>query len=206
MGLKLYGWARSRARRCIWMLKELGQPFEHDPVAHTDPRVKSPEFLKISPQGTIPVLVDDGFALDESLAINLYLAKKYGLGALYPERPNEEAMTWRWSLWAHGELEAPLQTVFLHRFLKPEAERDEALAVAGEAALQTPLAQLEQALEGRQWLVGHRFTVADLNVSSVLAPMRIEHIRLGKYDNVRAWLVRCYQRPAAVECLKMAAV
>ena len=77
-------------------------------------------------------------------------------------------------------------------------------AAAGEAALQKPLATLEQALEGRQWLVGHRFTVADLNVAAVLAPNRIEHIRLGKYDNVRSWIARCYQRPAAVEALKMA--
>ncbi len=180
-------------------------PFEHDPVPHTDPTLKTPEFLKLSPQGTIPVLVDDGFVLDESLAINLYLAKKFGFGTFYPERPTEEAMAWRWSLWGHGELEAPLQAVFTHRFLKPEADRDEAAAATGEAALQKPLAQLEQALDGRQWLVGHRFTVADLNVSSILAPMRIEHIRLGQYDNVRGWIVRCYQRAAAVESLKMAA-
>jgi glutathione S-transferase len=205
MGLKLYGWARSRARRCIWMLKELGVAFEHDPIAHTDPRLKGPEFAKISPQGTVPVLVDDGFALDESLAINLYLAKKYGLGALYPERATEEAMCWRWTLWSQLEMEAPLTAVFHHRFLKPEAERDEALAVAGEAALQKPLAALDKALEGRPWLVGHRFTVADLNVAAILAPNRIEHISLGKFDNVRTWVGRCYQRPAAVASMKMAA-
>ena len=204
MALTLYGWARSRARRCIWMLKELGVPYQHEPIPHTDPKLKEPEFLKISPQGTVPVLVDDGFAIDESLAINLYLAKKYGLGTLYPERLTEEAMCWRWTLWAQLEMEAHLTAVFHHRFLKPEDQRDETLAAAGEAGLQKPLAALEQALEGRQWLVGHRFTVADLNVAAILAPNRIEHIRLGKYDNVRTWVARCYQRPAAIEALKMA--
>jgi glutathione S-transferase len=203
MGLKLYGWPRSRARRCLWMLKELGVAYEHDPIPHTDPRLKGPEFAAISPEGKVPALVDDGFALDESLAINLYLAKKYGLGRFYPETAGEEAMCWRWTLWAQAEMEAHLTAVFHHRVLRPEAERVEALAVAGEAGLQKPLASLEKALVGREWLVGERFTMADLNVAAILAPNRMERIHVEKYPHVVAWAARCYARPAAVEALAM---
>jgi glutathione S-transferase len=204
MTLKLIGWARSRARRCIWALKELGVEWEHDAISHTDPRLKTDEYAAVNPEGRVPVLIDGDFALDESLVINLYLTKKFGLGTFYPERPEQEAMAWRWSFWAQSELEPHLATIFYHRFLWPEDKRNPELAAAAEAALQKPLASLDKALEGRDWLVGHRFTVADLNVANVLAPNRVDLFSLGRFDNVRAWLVRCYQRPAAIAALKMA--
>src|SRR5260370_17401662 len=73
--------------RVLWAAAELGLVYEHVPLASYDPALKLPHFLRINPAGTIPTIVDDGFALSESLAINLYLAKKYGSGgakALYP--------------------------------------------------------------------------------------------------------------------------
>src|SRR5580704_13221482 len=105
MALIIHGSSRSRTMRVLWMAAEVGVEFEHDPVAFDDPRLKSPEFLSLNPAGAIPTIEDDGFALPESLAINLYLAKRYARGRLYPEAPEDEAQVWRWSLWAQGQLE-----------------------------------------------------------------------------------------------------
>jgi glutathione S-transferase len=72
----------------LWAAEELGLAYEHVPPAADDPVLKQPEFLWINPDGTISAIVDDGFALAESLAINPYLAKKYGSDAAQPPYPS----------------------------------------------------------------------------------------------------------------------
>lgn len=106
--------------RVLWMATELGIPFQHVPLGHDDPVLKSPGYLRINPAGAIPTIVDDGFALAESLAINLFLAKKYGDGAssLYPSDTESEAQVWRWSLWAQRHLEPWIQRDRLHEELR----------------------------------------------------------------------------------------
>jgi glutathione S-transferase len=192
MALTIYGSPRSRTMRVLWMAAELGLQFEHDPVAFNDPRLKSDEFLQLNPAGAIPTIEDDGMALSESLAINLYLAKRYGLGPLYPIALEDEAQVWRWSLWAQGELEP--------RVLRDANLASLRAALSPHAAplIAAALATLNRALEGRSWLVGASFSVADLNVAGVLSPSRAEHLDLRPYPNVAGWLARCYARPAAV--------
>jgi glutathione S-transferase len=196
MALVIYGSPRSRTLRVLWMAAELGLDYEHIPMAWDDPALKRPEFLKLNPAGTIPTIVDDGFALSESLAINLYLAKAYGSGGaepLYPVSPDEEAETWRWSLWAQGHLEPWVQRDVRMtdlRKLAPDALR---------AMTTAPLTHLDRVLADRPWLLRTHFTVADLNVRSVLSPSRTEHLDLAPYPALRDWLARCHARPAAAE-------
>lgn len=192
MALIVHGSSRSRTMRVLWMAAELGLEFEHDPVAYDDPRLKSDAFLQLNPAGAIPTIEDDGFALSESLAINLYLAKRYGCGTLYPTSPQDEAQAWRWSLWAQGQLEPWVMRDALLLSLRA------ALAEHTSPLISAALATLDRALQGRSWLVGAAFTVADLNVAGVLSPSRAEHLDLAPYPNVAAWLARCYARPAAV--------
>ena len=73
-----------------------------------------------------------------------------------------------------------------------------ALAQHTAPMIAAALATLNRALDGRSWLVGEAFTVADLNVACVLSPSRAAHLDLASYPNVAAWLARCYARPAAV--------
>jgi glutathione S-transferase len=181
--------------RVLWMATELGLAFEYIPLAWDDPALKTPEYRRINPAAAIPAIVDDGFALAESLAINLYLAKKYGSQgreALYPATLAGEAEAWRSSLWAQQHLE-------------PWVQRDARLADAraalgrhAEAAVAAALAMLDGVLAERPWLVGAHFTVADLNVAGVLSPSRTEHLDLARFAPLRDWLTRCYERPAAV--------
>jgi len=193
MALTIYGTHRSRTMRALWTAAELGRSYEHVPLAVDDPWLKSPAFLAISPNGTIPAIVDDGFALAESLAINLYLTKRYALGSLYPATFEGEADAWRWSLWAQGQLEP-----WVMRDARLAALRA-ASASAAQAEIDRALALLDRTLTGREWLLGDSFGVGDLNVAGVLSPSRASRLDLAPYPALGAWLERCYARPAAVE-------
>jgi len=195
MPLTIYGSPRSRTLRVLWMATELGLEFEHVPLAFDDPALKQADFLCINPAGSIPAIVDAGFALAESLAINLYLAKKYGAGGaqrLYPETPEGEAEAWRWTLWAQGHLEPWVQQDALL------AELRAAVGDRARPAIAKELRLLDGVLATRAWLVGAHFSVADLNVAGVLSPSRAAALELAPSPHVRAWLARCYARPAAV--------
>ena len=192
MGLPIYGSPRSRTMRVLWAAAELDLTYAHVPLAFDDPALKEAEFLALNPAGAIPTIVDDGFVLAESLAINLYLAKKYGLGGLYPVDAGAEAETWRWSLWAQGHLEPWVQQDALL------AEMRAAVWPHAQVVIAAALGILDRALGGRLWLVGVEFSVADLNVAGVLSPSRARHLDVARFPHVAAWLARCYARPAAV--------
>ena len=83
-GLRIYGIARTRAFRVLWMAEELGLDYEHLPIEIGDAGARAPEYLTLNPNGRLPFIEDDGFVLFESLAITLYLAKKHSNGKLYP--------------------------------------------------------------------------------------------------------------------------
>jgi glutathione S-transferase len=178
------------------MLEELGVPYENVPVSFVGDAQK-PEYRAKNPNARVPTLEDeDGLLLFESMAINLHLAEKYDKG-LRPKSLTERAKIVQWSFWGMTEIEPGLIEAFVNRVMRPEAERDAAAGDAGEEKLQRPLAVLDQALEKTGWLVGDRFTAADLNVASILGLATMARIDLAKYPNVGRWLSACLTRPAA---------
>ncbi|HUC73472.1 MAG TPA: glutathione S-transferase family protein [Stellaceae bacterium] len=198
MALKIYGVARSRAFRTLWMASELGLPYEHVKLDFADGSTHRPEYLAINPNGHVPSIDDDGFKLWESMAINLYLAKKYGSGAggLYPQALEDEARVWQWSFWGMTEVERPALTALLNR-IGPEDKRDDAAAEEAERALAAPLKVLDAAVSATPYLIGDRFTVADLNVAGILAWARQARVNLAAFPSVERWLKACHDRPAA---------
>ena len=197
MALKIYGVARSRAFRVLWMAKELGLDYEHVKVDFATGETRAPAHLALNPNGHVPVIDDDGFVLWESMAINLYLAKKYGAGGLYPTRLGDEARAWQWSFWGTTEVERPVLTALMHRASYPEDKRDAAAADAAEKTLSQPLGVLDGALGRGAHLLGDSFTVSDLNVASILAWARPAQIDMSTFPKVADWLRNCAERPAA---------
>jgi glutathione S-transferase len=194
MTLILYGSDKSRTRRVLWALEELGLDYEHVPVGYEDPALKTADYLELNPMGAIPILRDGDVVLSESLAIILYLAKAYGRGGpepLYPDDADGEAQTWRWALWAQGQVEPWIQKDVRTRFLKELAGPEL------EALRDVELAKLDRVLAGRRWLVGDRFSAADMAVAAVLSPSRTDAMDLSAHPHVADWLKRCYGRPAA---------
>jgi glutathione S-transferase len=197
MALKIYGVARSRAARVLWMAKELGLDYEHIRVDFATGDTRRPEHLARNPNGHVPVIDDDGFILWESMAINLYLAKKYDKSGLHPARPEDEARAWQWSFWGMTGVERPLLTALLNRAVYPEREQDTAAADDAERSLAQPLGVLDGALSHSAFLLGEQFTVADLNVASILAWARPAQIDVSPFPKVAEWLKNCAERPAA---------
>jgi glutathione S-transferase len=179
--------------RVLWAAHELALDFTHCPYGVDDPILKTPTFLAINPAGSIPAIDDDGFKLGESLAIILYLSKKYGRPPFYPETLEGEADIWRWALWAQAHFEPWVQGDILLKDL---------IAQIGELAkpiLERSCSHLETTLTGRPWILGNDFTAADLVVAAVLSPSRAAKLPLDRFPRILDWHIRCYARPAAVK-------
>ena len=198
--ITLYGTPASRTFRCLWMLKELGLEFEHVPTNFAGEN-KQPDYLALNPNGRIPTLVDGDTVLWESMAINLYLAAKYD-GGLQPKSVEEQARATQWSFWVMTETEKSVIECLFHSVMLPEDQRDTAVRAAAEKALEAPLAVLDGALEGRDQLVGDRFSVADLNVAAVLSWALLAGVDFSAFPNVARWLGACTSRPAAKAATK----
>ena len=200
-GLHIYGIARTRAYRALWVAMELGLYFEHLPIEIGDAGARSPEFLAINPNGRLPVIVDDGFVLFESLAITLYLAKKHSAGNLYPGTLEGEARAWQWSFWAIAEVDRGVNIWSLHAVRLPPAERDAGLREEALKIIAAPFKVLDAALAKTPYLLGDDFTVADLNVAAVIS--RAIDMDLSHVPNLKDWLTRCLDRPAARAALAL---
>jgi glutathione S-transferase len=199
--LRIYGIARTRAFRALWIANELGLDYEHLPIEIGDAGSRSPEFLAINPNGRLPAIVDDGFLLFESLAITLYLAKKHG--KLYPATLHDEAKAWQWSFWAISEVDRGVNIWSLHAVRLPPDERDPQKRDEALKVLAAPFKVLDAGVAGRPYLIGDDFTVADLNVAAVIS--RAIDMDLSAVPHLKAWLTRCLERPAARAALALKA-
>jgi glutathione S-transferase len=199
--LQIYGIARTRAFRALWVAKEVGVDYEHLPIEIGDAGARTPEFLAINPNGRLPVIVDGDFVLFESLAITLYLAKKHSSGNLYPATLEGEAQAWQWSLWAVTEVDRGVNIWSLHAVRLPPEERDAAKRAEALRVLEAPFRVLDAAVSKQPYLLGDRFTIADLNVAAVIS--RAIDMDLSVVPNLSAWLIRCLDRPAARQALAL---
>ena len=191
--LRIYGIARTRAFRALWIAKELGLDYEHIPVEIGAAGARQPEYLAINPNGRLPAIDDDGFVLWESLAITLYLAKKHG--RLYPTTLEGEAKAWQWSLWSVQEVDRGVNIWSLHAVRLPPEDRDPQRLAEALKVIEAPFRVLDGALNGRSYLLGDHFTVADLNVAAVIS--RAIDMDLAATPRLGDWLRRCLERPAA---------
>jgi glutathione S-transferase len=149
----------------------------------------------------LPLIVDGDFVLPESLAITLYLAKKYAHGTLYPATLEAEARAWQWSFWAISEVDRPVNIWSLHAVRLPPSERNTALREEALKLLAAPFKVLDRALAQHAYLLGPDFTIADLNVAAVIS--RAADMDLAAWPHLQDWLNRCLERPAARKALAL---
>jgi glutathione S-transferase len=192
--LKLYGTSKSRSARSLWAVEELGLKYEHIPTAIS--QAKSSDHLRVNPNGHIPAIDDDGSIIWESMAINLYLTEKYGKGSLWPASVEDHGHAYKWSFFGMTEMESHLLALLNQRALLPAEKRDEKVAQRAIDALKAPLAALDGALHGKDYLLGNSFTIADLNVASVLSWAIPAKLDMSATPAAQAWLQKCLSRDA----------
>jgi len=193
--LQLYGNSRSRTMRCLWMLEEMGKPYQLMEKTTRVDDLLSAEYLRLNPNARIPTLVDGDLVLWESMAVNLYLAQKYE-GPMQCAEPEILGLAIQWSFWAMLETEALLLDLLQHRAVLPEFARDASYAERDELLLTKPLGVLNHALAGHDYLAGNSFTVADLNVASILVWGKMGRLNLSNQPQVARWFDACLARPA----------
>jgi glutathione S-transferase len=204
--LKIYGVYKSRATRILWLMEELGAPFELVPVLQAyklaDPmaadarlNTRSPAFLSINPMGSIPTIEDDGLVLNESLAQTLYVARKHG-GPIAPRDLIEEAQMLQWSLFAATSIETDALKISMANVegrLATEAGALEAQAVA--RILARPFGVLEKHFTANDYAVGGRFTVADINLAEIVRYAQAYQPLFDAHPKTAAWLAHVQARP-----------
>lgn len=195
--MKIYGFAQSRTFRVLWMAEELRRAtdfeYSHDGRVFTTDEDK--EFLlSMNPMGKVPVIEDDGFVLCESMAINLYLAKKHGF--LAPKTLEQEATAWQWSFWVMTAVDAQLLDYLKYKLGIMGVQKDEGQAAKVLETLDRPFSALNSFLANRAYLLGDEFSVADLNVASVLMWAQMGQVPLTQYPNLENWASRCLGRDA----------
>ena len=121
------------------------------------------------------------------------------MGARAPTNLAEEGKAFAWSMWALTELEDNIVTLVQSVLMPPERKPEAARVERAKEALNGPLRVLDAALVQSQYLLGSRFTVADLNVAGVTAGLRVAKFELDAWPNVRAWLGACTGRKAFAE-------
>lgn len=192
--LQLYGSVNSRAIRVLWMLRELELPCQHFEFQPRSPQTRTSEYLALNPNGRVPTINDDGFVLTESMAINIYLARKFR-SVLFPNDPQSQAVTLQWSLWATDRLDRQVVTYYAHTRRLPCSDRRPEIAQAAWSELAPAFDVLEACLRKTSYLLGQEFSVADLNVASTL--YRALSLDLAGWPRIRTWLEACWERPAA---------
>ncbi len=191
--IALYGAAPSRASRSLLALEELNLAYEHVPLRPWADPADAPRLAALNPNARVPVLVDDGLVIWESMAINLYLGDRYG-GPLWPDDPVQRARLYQWTLWSQTAIDVMAR----HRARFSDHPETKARAEAERLAA---LAILDAELAVRPFLLGETFTLADLNVASTLN----EPWENGRIDGdldpadhglvaLADWLARCTAR------------
>ncbi len=195
----IHGVPYARTNYIIWAMKELGLEFEINPVNPMVGETKMPEHLARNPNGLIPVLEEDGFFLWETMAINSYLAKNYGDNLLWSAEPHEEALIMQWCVFGAIYIDKPAVNYILHKQALPEEMRDTDSLRQAQEMLEPHLKILNDHFASEEYLVGGRFTIADLNISAMLDYLLKSRFDLSEYTELQSWLSRCVGRPARVE-------
>jgi glutathione S-transferase len=194
--MKLYEFGPTRSIRARWTLQELGVDFEAITVDLSKAEHTRPEFLAINRAGKLPVLVDDGLVLTESVAIVCYLAEKYPHAGFMPKDLASRAEVQRWLLFTVTELEQPLWRIARHTSIYPQEKRLPADAELARADFKAMAQVMERQMQGRSFVVGESATVADFVLAYTL-DWANEAKLLNDFPVLREYMERMYRRPHA---------
>jgi len=194
--MKLYHSAYTQSGRARWILEEIGEPYEIERIALREGKHRTPEYLAIHPHGSVPALVNGDLKLTESSAIALHLADKFPQAKLAPAiGTDDRAKYYRWIVFAPATVDPVLETLTRQTRFLPQEKRNPALVEEAKGKWGVIARVLEEAVDGRSYIVGNSFTAADVVVASVVGWVAFLGM-LGDHPKLAAYAEPFRQRAA----------
>lgn len=187
--MKLFWCPQTRSQRAVWLMEESGLDYERVLIDIRDPlKPRDPDFAKASPMGKVPALADGGAMLADSAAICLYVADRYPQTGLAPalDAPERGAYLW-WMVFTPGVVEPAMSEKFANT--EPNRMR------SGWGDFELMIETFEKGIAGKEWIVGDRFTAADVMCGSSAAFMK-QFGMLPASKPLEDYAERCMARPA----------
>jgi glutathione S-transferase len=192
-------WGRrssSNVQKVIWALDELGLKFDRHTMGGSFGGNREPAYLKMNPNGLVPVLRDGDVTMFESNAIVRYLAARYGDGTLRPKEAKGLAAAEQWMEWQQQDVVPSISAIFWNEVRLPKAERNANAIAAAEANLAKTLPIADNALASSEWFAGDRFSFGDI----VMGVLYWRYFKVGgktlDLPNIERWFGALQQRPA----------
>ena len=203
--LKIWGRMSSiNVKKVVWTAQELGLNFERHEAGGVHGVVKTPGYMALNPNSQIPVMEDDDYVLWESNVITRYLCAKHSTGNLYPSDLQQRFDAERWMEWQQTTVNPASRNGFWHLIRLPADQRDPALVAQSNAAVEPLMAMLDAHLATRSFLVGERFTMADIPLGcEVQRWFGLPQERQPR-PHVERWFAALLARPAAKGVLDLA--
>ncbi|MEM5583352.1 MULTISPECIES: glutathione S-transferase family protein [unclassified Roseibium] len=186
---KIVGFPRTRAMRVMWLLEELGEAYEIDPAPPQSETVRD-----LTPDGKVPILIEDGTAITESVAICTYIADKHGRFT-FPAGTLERARQDSFTQFGVDVLEGALWTSAKHSFVLPEGLRAPAVKEACRFEFAQGLKSLETRLGDGPYVMGDTFTIADIIIGHCSGWAFVAKFDLPKEGPVHDYFKRLRERP-----------
>ena len=204
MSLRIWGRLNSiNVQKVVWTARELALPYERIDAGGAFGGNRTPEYLRMNPNGKIPVIDDDGFVLWESNAIVRYLSARHGTGTLWPADPHRRADADRWMDWQATELTPAMRDAFMQLVRTAPGSRAPALVDASNQATEPLMTLLDAHLGNRDSLCGETFTVADIAVGTAVHRWFGLPQPHAPRSNVERWYRRLMMRPAVAGVLTL---
>jgi glutathione S-transferase len=196
MSLIFYFSPMSTATLTSIVIEELGVPHDKKRVDLKAGDNKKPEYLKLNPNGKVPLIIHDGTPIWESSAITMYLGEQFGVAkGLWPAAGPKRGEAMKWVAWTNVTLgEAVYRRGHMGEWSAPDAGNPKGVEQANKDIAEH-LGILDAALAGKQFLLGE-FTLADSHVNSFCDWLRHSKIDFSAFSNVNAWSERVSSRPA----------
>lgn len=185
----------SNVMKVVWLLEELGLPYERVDIGGPFGGNDTPDYLALNPNGKVPTFIEDGFVLWESNAILAYVCNQHAPNSsLYPRQPKARADVDRWMYWQQTTVDAPQRTLLIGMVRTPPEKRDpKALAAAAEE-LRHFWPMLDRQLEGRDFVCGD-FTLADMTLGPHVHRWFAYEIEKPELPALRRWYERLLEMP-----------
>ena len=193
--MKVYFAPKSRAVRTVWLLEEIGLPYELEKFQLGQKEMRAPDYMAINPNGRVPTLVDSDVTITESTAIAQYLAAKYAPNlAPSPDAPNF-ADYLQWLHYAEGMIMPPINNYVVETILLPPERRNDEIAMRALKLLNRTLSAVEKHMKEREFLADH-FTIADTITGHAVIMARRFDADFSLLPNLSNYADRLEIRPA----------